>query len=184
VTRWGAGGGGDRRRQHLPRRGGRLGRHGPRHRRLHGHAGHRDERAGPGRCHGQAGPDGPRDVRHRHRAGGRALCAPQGAAVPRRGQGGGVRRRHRQPSSPPTRPLRCAVPKSAPSGAQGHQGGWRVHRRPEEGSFGHALRQAVFRRGHLRNLGIMDATALRCAATRSCRSACSPSSSPAHSSAW
>jgi uridylate kinase len=88
------------------------------------------------------------------------------------------------PSSPPTRPLRCAVPKSAPSGAQGHQGGWRVHRRPEEGSHGHALRQAVVRRGHLRNLGIMDATALRCAATRSCRSRCSPSSSPAHSSAW
>jgi uridylate kinase len=35
-----------------------------------------------------------------------------------------------------------------------------------------------------RNLGIMDATALPCAATRSCRSACSPSSSPAPSSAW
>ena len=27
------------------------GRHGPRHRRLHGHAGHGDERAGPGRHH-------------------------------------------------------------------------------------------------------------------------------------
>jgi uridylate kinase len=31
-----------------------------------------------------------------HRAGGRALCAPQGAAVPRRGQGGGFCRRHGQ----------------------------------------------------------------------------------------
>ena len=36
----------DRRRQHLPRGFHRRGRHGPRHRRLHGHAGDGDERAG------------------------------------------------------------------------------------------------------------------------------------------
>lgn len=35
-----------------------------------------------------------------------------------------------------------------------------------------------------RNLGIMDATALRCAVTRSCPSACFPSSSPALCCVW
>ena len=36
----------DRRRQHLPRPGRQRARHGPLDRRLHGHAGHRDQRAG------------------------------------------------------------------------------------------------------------------------------------------
>ena len=45
------GGDRDRRRQHLPWRGGRLGRHGPRHGRLHGDAGHGDECAGARRHH-------------------------------------------------------------------------------------------------------------------------------------
>ena len=87
----------DRRRQHLPRRRRRLGRHGPRDRRLHGHAGDGDERArarrhdAPGRHHGA------RDVGDRDRAGGRALRAAEGAAVPRGRQGRDLRRRHRQP---------------------------------------------------------------------------------------
>ena len=45
----------------------------------------------------QAGHDRARDVGHRHRAGGRALRAAQGAAVPRRRQGRDLRGRHRQP---------------------------------------------------------------------------------------
>ena len=51
---------GHRRRQHLPRRGPRPGRHGPRHRRSHGHAGHGHQ------CAGHAG---------RHREPGRAMRA-------------------------------------------------------------------------------------------------------------
>jgi uridylate kinase len=45
------------------------------------------------------------------------------------------------------------------SGAQGHQGGWRLHRRSQEGPAGHPLQQDLVRRGDGRNLGIMDATA-------------------------
>jgi uridylate kinase len=62
------------------------------------------------------------------------------------------------PSSPPTPPPRCAAPRSAPGGAQGHQGGWRLHRRPEEGSRPRATaRSASTRRSP--NLQVMDATA-------------------------
>ena len=86
-----------RRRQHLPRRRRRLGRHGPRHRRLHGHAGHGDERAGAGRHDAPGRPHRARDVGDRDRAGGRALRAAEGAAVPRGRQGRDLRRRHRQP---------------------------------------------------------------------------------------
>ena len=46
---------GDRRRQHLPRRRAGRGRHGPRHRRLHGHARDGDERA---RAVGRDAPGG------------------------------------------------------------------------------------------------------------------------------
>ena len=53
-----------RRRQHLPRpcRGGQG--HGARHRRLHGHAGDGDERAGAAECAGERQSAGPRPLRH------------------------------------------------------------------------------------------------------------------------
>jgi hypothetical protein len=57
------------------------------------------------------------------------------------------------PSSPPTRPLRCVVPKSAPRWCS-RPPRWMACTRPtRQGSFGHALRQAVVRRGHLAQPG-------------------------------
>ena len=86
-----------RRRQHLPRRGGQRGRHGARHRRLHGHAGHRHQRAGPaGRAREGRLPDA-RAVGDRDAGGGRALHPPAGHPPPREGPRRDLRRRHRQP---------------------------------------------------------------------------------------
>ena len=149
VTQLGVRGGRrDRRRQHLPRRGRRLGRHGPRHRRLHGHAGHRDERAGAGRHDAPGGHDGARDVGDRHRAGGRALRAAEGAAVPRRRQGRDLRRRHRQPVLHHRHRRRAARRRDRRRDrAEGDQGRRRLHRRPEEGPDRDALHADQLRRG-------------------------------------
>ena len=155
------GGGRHRRRQHLSRRGRRLGRHGPRHRRLHGHARHRDERAGAGRHDAPGGHDRARDVGHRHRAGGRALRAAEGAAVPRGGQGRGLRRRHRQPVLHHRhRGGACAAPRSAPRSCS---------RRPRSTASTaptrtrtrapRATRAISFDEAISRNLQVMDATA-------------------------
>ena len=58
-------------------------------------------------------------------------------------------------------------------------------RRPEEGPDCHALHQSSLRRGHgARIWASWMPRPLRCAATRSCRSRCFPSSSTARSSAW
>jgi hypothetical protein len=111
-----------------------LGRHGPRHRRLHGHAGHGDELAGAGRHHAPRGHDRARDVGHRHRAGGRALRAAQGAAVPGRRQDRRLRRRHRQPVLHHRHRRGAARRRDRRAGgAQGDQGRRRVQRRPEQG---------------------------------------------------
>ena len=92
-------GGRDRggRRQHLPRARRRGRGHGPRHRRLHGHARHGAQRAGAagrareaGRRH--AGAVGDHDLRGR-----RALHPPPRHAPPREGPRRDLRRRHRQP---------------------------------------------------------------------------------------
>ena len=127
-----------------------------------------------------------RDVGHRHRAGGRALRAPQGAAVPGRGQGRDLRGRHRQPvlhHRHRGRPARRRDRRRA--GAQGHQGRRRLHRRPEEGPVRHPLHQALVRRGHGARIWASWMPPLsRCAATRSCRSRSSPSSSTARCGAW
>ena len=103
------------RRQHLPRALGRRGRHGPRHRRLHGHACHGAERAGaPGRA---------REDRRRHaRAvgdhdlrGGRALHPAARHAPPREGPDRDLRRRAPATrSSPPTPRPPCARSRSTP----------------------------------------------------------------------
>ena len=102
-------------RQHLPRAGGRGERHGPRHRRLHGHARDGAQRAAAagrageaGRAH--AGAVGDHDLRGR-----RALHPPPRDAPPREGP----RRRSSPParatrSSPPTRRPRCAPSRSTP----------------------------------------------------------------------
>ena len=86
-----------RRGQHLPRPLGRGGGHGPRHRRLHGHAGDRAQRADAAgrarearRAHARAVGD--HDLRGR-----RALHPPARDAPPREGPDRHLRRRHRQP---------------------------------------------------------------------------------------
>ena len=86
-----------RRRQHLPRPRRRRQGHGPRHRRLHGHAGHRDERAGPAECAGAAGRAGARPLGHPDADRLRELRALQGAASPGERARRDLRRRHRQP---------------------------------------------------------------------------------------
>ena len=88
--------------------------HGARQRRLHGHAGHGDER--PGHA-GRAGEDRrlhPRAVGHPDGRGLRALHPPPRPAAPGKGPGGDLRRRHSaRRSSPPTPPPPCAPPRWA-----------------------------------------------------------------------
>jgi len=50
--------------------------------------------------------------------------------------------------------------------------------RPQQGCLGHRYAAISFDQVIAMNLQVMDATAFRCAATRSCRSGCSASSSP------
>ena len=106
----------DRRRrgEHLPRHG-RGGRgHGPRHRRLRGHARDAAERAdAAGRARAARRPDA-RAVRSRGVRGGRAVHPPPRDQAPREGP----HRHLRAPapatrSSPPTPPPRCARSRSA-----------------------------------------------------------------------
>ena len=102
-----------------------------------------------------------RDVGHRHRAGGRALRAAQGAAVPRRRQGRDLRGRHRQPLLHHRHGRRAARRGDRRrAGAQGHQGRRRLLGRPQEGPVGRpATPSSSFDDAMAQNLGIMDATA-------------------------
>jgi hypothetical protein len=115
-----------------------------------------------------------------------SLRAPQGLAVPRRGQGGGVRCRHRQPVLHHRHGGRLARRRDRRRDhAQGHQGRRRLHRRSQEGPDGHPLHQHHLRRGASpRTCRCWTPRPLRCAAIRTCRSRCFRSSSPARSSAW
>ena len=144
------GGRGDRRRQHLPRRGRRLGRHGPRHGRLHGHAGHGDELAGPGRHDAPGGHDRARDVAPSASSRWSSpTCAPRRCSTSKKARWWFSPPAPATPSSPPTPPPRCAAPRSAPrscsrpprSTASTPPTRRRIRRR-------HALRQHQFRRGH------------------------------------
>ena len=86
----------------------------PRHRRLHGHAGDGDERAGAAERAREARRRHPRPVGDPDGERVRALHPPPRPAAPGEGPDRHVRRRHRQSlSSRPTPPPRCAPPKWA-----------------------------------------------------------------------
>ena len=130
----------DRRWQHLSRHGrGRQG-HGPGAGRLHGHAGHGDERPGDAVLAREAGRPHARPVRHTDGRGVRAGDPPSRRTPPGKGPCGDLRRRggralfhHRQRRG--VARGRNAVRRIA----QGHQRRWRVQCRSEEGSRGKAL---------------------------------------------
>ena len=112
-----------RRRQHHPRPRRQPPRHRPRDRRLHGHAGHGDQRPGPPGRPGEAGRGHPGADGDRHPRGRRAVHPPAGDAPPREGADRHLRRRHRQPllhHRQRRRPARQRDPRRDP--AQGHQG--------------------------------------------------------------
>jgi hypothetical protein len=89
------------------------------------------------------------------------------------------------PSSPPTRPLRCVVPKSAPKWCS-RPPRWMACTRPTRSRIlrPRATTSWLSTRPSRATWASWMPRLSRCAATRSCRFACSPSSSPAHSSAW
>ena len=103
VTDGRAGRGRHRRRQLLPRRRAAAARHGPRPRRLHGHARHRHELPGAAGLPGEGGHRHPRADRHHHGPGRRAVHPAPRDPAPGEGPRRHLRRRRRAcRSSPPT----------------------------------------------------------------------------------
>jgi uridylate kinase len=133
----------------------------------------------------QEGHDGPRDVGHRHRAGGRALCAPKALQYLEEGKvvifAAGT-------GNPFFTTDTAAALRGAEIGAEIVLKATKVDgvytadpkKDPQATRYPHQLRRG----DHRRTCRCWTRPPLRCAATRSCRSRCSRSSSPARSSAW
>ena len=104
---------------------------------------------------------------------------PEGAAVPRRGQGRDLRRRHRQPVLHHRHRGGAARRRDRRRDrAEGDQGRRRLQCRPEEGPDRHALLAASpSTKPSSSTCRCSTPPPSRSAATRSCRSACSRSSS-------
>ena len=110
-----AGRGRRRRRQLLPRRRAVAARHGPRPRRLHGHARHGDELPRAAGLPGEAGRRDPRADRDHDGPGRRAVHPAPRDPAPGEGPRRHLRRRPRRAvTSPPTPPPRSARSRSAP----------------------------------------------------------------------
>ena len=120
-----------RRRQHLPRRAGRHHRHGPRERRLHGHARHLHQLPGAAGLAREARRQHPGALGHQDGADRRALHSPPRGAAPREGPHRHLRRRHRQPVLHHRhRRLAARHGDQRRGHPQGDQGRRRVRRRP------------------------------------------------------
>jgi uridylate kinase len=145
VTRHGRPSGrGHWRRQHLPGRGWRFCRHGPRHSRLHGHVGHRHECLGFGRHHEQSGLVArvmsaigieqvvepyvrPKALQYLEE--GKVVIFAAGTGNPFF-------------TTDTAAALRGA--EIGANGAQSHQGGWCLHRRSQQRPHSHALQRISF----------------------------------------
>jgi uridylate kinase len=151
----------DRRWQHLSRHGRYGHRDGSRHRGLHGHAGHGDERHGAVRMRCVKGAECPRAVGAEYRAGGRALHPWQGHPLSGRGQDCDFRCRNRQPLLHDR--YRCSIARlgnRCGNRAQGDQGRWHLYGRSEERSLPRrATTKISFNEAISKNLAVMDATA-------------------------
>jgi uridylate kinase len=136
----------------------------------HGHAGHGDECPGPEGCLVAAGIEARVQTAVTIAHVGEAVRAGQRGAASGSRPRGDLRRRHRQPVLHHRYRLRPARRgnRRRPD-AQGHQGGWRLHRRPQEGPDGHPLRTPDFRRSHRPEPGRAGYRRLSlCAGSRSC----------------
>ena len=103
----------------------------------------------------------PRAVGAQHRAGGRAVHPRQGDALSRRRQGRDLRRRNRQSVLHDRH--RGGVARDGDERrdrAEGDESGRRLHRRSEDGAGRHALQAPHFDEAIVKNLKVMDATAL------------------------
>ena len=130
-----------RRRQHLPRRHGEREGHGPRDRRLHGHAGHRHQRPRAAGRPREAGRRHARGHRHRDARGRRAVHPAARDPPPREGPRRDLRGRHRQPVLHDRHGGGAA--RHGDQGRrhpEGHQGRRHLHGRPGHQSRRHALR--------------------------------------------
>ena len=117
-----------------------------------------------------------------HRAGGRALRAAEGAAVPRGRQGRDLRRRHRQPVLHHRHRRRAARRRDRRRRSCSRRPRSTASTRADPKKDPSATRYThdQLRRGdHARTCRCWTPPRSRCAATRSCRSGCSASSSPA-----
>ena len=151
---------GDRRRQHLPRAAGLGPGDGADDGRLHGHAGHGDERAGHAVGAGGARRLHPRDQRHPDGSGLRALYPPPRRAAP----GEEARRASSPPApatpiSPPTRRRRCA-PTRWPARRSSRAPRWTASmtRTPRSTPMPSAMTRVTYDEVLQKHLGVMDAT--------------------------
>ena len=152
----------DRRRQHLPRRrAGRRG-HGPRDRRLHGHARHADERAGA------AGRDAPRGLVER--ACSRRCASSRSPSPTSAARRCATSRRARSSSSPPAPAIRSSPPTPRRRCAAARWASTSCSRRPRSTASTPPTRRRTrraqryakltFDEAIVKNLKVMDATAL------------------------